>query len=157
MDDPKNQLPMTTSSKGPVSSSRLSPENPNWVAAVTATLARLALHYWRPDFTDKQAALLISDYIRDLEGYSVIQVERACMVFRKGPENKFFPRSGELLAILNPPKAEWDLPPRRLPAFTGYKSPERPASMSVGDVLRKFDSFHAATAWETWKENRLKS
>lgn len=67
---------------------------------ISATLSRLALHYWRPDFTPAQANLLLGDYLEDLRGKTALEVESACREYRLGHENKFFPRSAQLLEII---------------------------------------------------------
>lgn len=94
--------------------------------------------------------MVIEDYLDDLAGFEPWQIERACMEFRRQPENKFFPKSGELLGILRP-KSAWDTPPSRLPKF---RSPPaltgpKPKLRSVGDVLRDHGHGGAAERYET--------
>lgn len=67
---------------------------------ISATLSRLALHFWRPDFTPIQAQYLMEDYLEDLRGYSSNQVESACRNYRRDPENKFFPTPGQLIDLI---------------------------------------------------------
>lgn len=110
----------------------------------------MSLHYWRPDYTPEQARLVIEDYLDDLADFLPSEIERACMTFRRNPENKFFPKSGELLGILNA-KSVWDTPPSRLPKF---RSPPaltgpKPRLKSVGDVLRENGHQLAADKYET--------
>jgi hypothetical protein len=114
-----------------------------------AIIARLSLHYWRPDFSPEQARLIMEDYLDDLEKYSPADVDYACRQYRKGPNSEFFPKIGRLLEILNPPRPAWDLPESKLPKF---RSPPqltgpKPKLKSVAEILR--ESGHAAAA-EKW-------
>ena len=67
---------------------------------VVALLGRLALHYYRPDFTEKQAMLLIADMLDDLRDFSIPQIETACRAWRKKPEATYFPKSGQLIGLM---------------------------------------------------------
>lgn len=49
------------------------------------------------------------DYLSDLSGYSPDSIEAACVSWRRKPEAKFFPRSGELLGILQANKFSFKL------------------------------------------------
>jgi len=115
-----------------------------------AILSRLALHYWRPDFSPEQARMLMADYLDDLVEVSPNQLERACMEFRKKPESTFFPKIGELLAIINPAPQYPDIPPRRLPTFRSAPAltGPKPKLRSVAQVLRDTGHFAAADRWE---------
>jgi hypothetical protein len=116
---------------------------------VAAILAKLSLHYWRPDFSPEQARLIMGDYLDDLRGYSPEQVCRACSEYRKLPDAKFFPTSGALLALLgHGTKSE---PRPRLPTFRAPNllSGPRAKFKSVGDVLREHGEVQAAEKWES--------
>lgn len=93
--------------------------------------------------------MVIADYLDDLAGYTATQVERACMQFRKLPDSKFFPKSGELLVLLSG-RSSFDMPPCRLPTFRAPLALTGPRGKmkSVADVLR--DTGHAAAA-EKWE------
>ena len=60
-------------------------------------LARLSLHFHRPDFGPAQASLIVSDFMADLTGATAAMVDEACGVYRRDPANKFFPTPGMLL------------------------------------------------------------
>lgn len=128
---------------------KTSPQEPSrqqWKIEVSAILARLALHYWRPDFTPEQTKLLISDYLDDLWPYSLPQIERACKEFRMDGDNKFFPKSGELIELMKEKFTQTC--GTRLQRFEGFpvlKGP--PATKSVADILRENGHFAAAEAW----------
>lgn len=62
-------------------------------------LSRLAIHYYRPDFTEGQAKLLIADMVEDLREYSPDVVADACSEYRRKADSKFFPNSGTLRAL----------------------------------------------------------
>lgn len=63
-------------------------------------LSRLALHYWRPDFNPKEAAKLNADYLEDLRGITVEELKAACRTWRRNPDNRFYPTSGQLLELV---------------------------------------------------------
>lgn len=88
------------------------PKSSTKTTEVAASLARLALHYWRPDFTPAQAKLLLADFLHDLQGYPPKDVEYACAAYRQNPENRFYPTPGQLLEILK----RYD-PPRSRPTY----------------------------------------
>lgn len=69
-------------------------------AEISALLARLSLHYWRPDYTPQQAALVVDDFVRDLTGVTAAELVEACDEYRRDPKNRFFPTPGQLLALL---------------------------------------------------------
>ncbi len=65
--------------------------------AIVALLAKLALHYWRPDFTEGQARQLYLDYLDDLRDYAVADIKTAIQAYRTDGTNKFFPSSGQII------------------------------------------------------------
>lgn len=67
------------------------------------SLSRLALHFYRPDFSEQHARLLIDDMVRDLKRVTPEDVERACKLWRTNEASRFFPTSGQLLAMLKNP------------------------------------------------------
>lgn len=106
------------------------------------------MHYWRPGMSSAQYALLFEDYIKDFEGYSVAEIERACAEHRKNPANKYFPRSGELLEIMGRIVIKTPTIERHATPFRGYPALTEPrATKSVADVLRENGHFAAAEAW----------
>lgn len=64
-------------------------------------LSRLAIHYYRPDFTEGQAKLLIEDMVQDLGEFDTDIVTEACSTYRQRKDSKFFPTSGVLRALCN--------------------------------------------------------
>lgn len=68
--------------------------------AILIQLARLALMYWRPDFTPGQAKQLYEMYLDDLSVYSFYDITKACEKFRQNADNKFFPTSGQLRGLI---------------------------------------------------------
>lgn len=62
-------------------------------------LTALSSHYWRPDFSPAQAALLIVDYCRDLADCTLLELDAAIADYRRGQE-KFFPKIGDLRALV---------------------------------------------------------
>src|SRR5262245_40849754 len=67
--------------------------------AILVLLAKLALVYWRPDFTPAQAKQLYSQYLDDLRPYSFADVSEAIEKYRQSPDSKFYPTPGELRGL----------------------------------------------------------
>lgn len=59
-------------------------------------LMSLSVHYYRPDFTEGQARVLIRDMLEDLAEFTPEQVDAAIRAYRRDPKSKFFPTSGQL-------------------------------------------------------------
>lgn len=117
--------------------------SPNTAMEISAHLTKLAMHYWRPDFTPGQMRHLMADYLEDLRGHSPAEIADACARYRRNPENKFYPRSGQLLELM---KIE---PWCRLQTY--HAPPALPAprkTKSVGDVLREHGFVRQADRWE---------
>lgn len=60
----------------------------------------MAVHYYRPDFTEGQARSLIGDMVEDLVEFDIVDVETAITDYRRTPpapgKSKYFPDSGTL-------------------------------------------------------------
>lgn len=87
----------------------------------------------------------------DLEKYSAADINAACIEYRRDVANKYYPKSAELLAILNPKPSEFghDRGPR-LPMYEGPPPLSGPrATKSVAEVLREHGFDHAAGRWES--------
>lgn len=63
-------------------------------------LLRLAISYYRPNFTEGQAKLLVKDMVNDLDRYHVSEIEVAIQKYRRDAANKYFPRSGQLIELI---------------------------------------------------------
>ena len=119
-------------------------------AEIAAILSRLALHYWRPDFDASQTKHLLADFLEDLRGIPVQDIDYATKVYRRDPENQFFPTPGKLLAILKPArKADPSYDAR---AQDSYRAPQlghdfKQATKSVADVLREHGYEAQAAKW----------
>ncbi len=61
-----------------------------------AHLGRLAIQFWRPDFTPEQAKIQYSDFIRLLDGLTADEIRQACDDWMMDPLNRFFPTPGQL-------------------------------------------------------------
>ena len=75
--------------------------------AILTLLARLAQHYWRPDFTATQAKHLYADYLHDLSIYSLRDISEAIEKYRQSAE-QWFPKSGQLVQIIRTIPS-WDI------------------------------------------------
>lgn len=67
-------------------------------------LSKLAVHYYRADFTEAQARSQIGDMVQDLIEFPVPEVEMAITIYRQTPplpgKVKYFPDSSALRAIV---------------------------------------------------------
>jgi hypothetical protein len=146
-DHSRNNLPTTNSSRELSSQSASTVE---WRGQTAAILSKLALHYWRPDFNAGQVKQMLGDYFEDLAAFTPADIEAACAAYRRNPENRYFPRAAELLAILKPKSDPMDRGPR-LQVFRGYPEPARRATKSVAEVLREHGFNNAADRWGSRK------
>jgi hypothetical protein len=120
------------------------PRSSTVATEVAAILSRLALHYWRPDFTPAQAKLMLQDFLHDLDGYTPKDVNYACEVYRQNAENRFYPTPGQLLAILR----RYESPSPRLPRFQAPRQIGMTQSTkTVAQVLREHGYEAAAQSW----------
>lgn len=76
------------------------PYDPQKRAATILMLARLSSHYYRPDFSQGQATLLVEDMADDLSEFTFAEIENAIRDYRRDNANKFYPRSGDLIALI---------------------------------------------------------
>ena len=124
-------------------------------------LMQLGSHFWTPDFTPSQAQHLLADYLDDLSGASVMDVETACRDWRRDPKNTKFPRAANLTEIItkniadrrenNRPKAKfqsrpigWWGQPRKL-WKPEWKESEVPNGQMVRDEVT--DQLRAPRCW----------
>lgn len=76
--------------------------------AILVLLAKLALVYWRPDFTPAQAKQLYGQYLDDLRPFSFRDINDAIEKYRQNPESKFYPTPGQLRGIIETVPS-WDI------------------------------------------------
>lgn len=69
-------------------------------------LMRLAMNYYRPDFTEGQAKLMVKDMVGDLDTYHVNEIDVAIQKYRRDASNRFFPRSGQLIDLIEANRKE---------------------------------------------------
>lgn len=69
-------------------------------------LGRLAVHYWRPDFSPDQARMLYGDFIRLLEGCTAAELREASDEWIMDPLNSFYPTPGKLHELMRGRLAE---------------------------------------------------
>ena len=68
--------------------------------AILALLAKLSLHYWRPDFTPTQAKQLYADYLEDLRPFALSDIANAIAEYRQIGANRFYPSTGQLIDLI---------------------------------------------------------
>lgn len=76
--------------------------------AILAVLAKLAMIYWRPDFTPGQAKHLYAQYLDDLREFAFADIVEAAQKYRRDAANKFFPLPGQLRGLILAVPA-WDV------------------------------------------------
>lgn len=64
---------------------------------MAAILARLALHYVRPDFNQTHVDLIVDDFMDELAGANLEMIRDAARCWLREPDNRFFPTPGGLL------------------------------------------------------------
>lgn len=99
-------------------------------------LGKLALHYWRPDFTPDQAKLMYGDFVHDLDGVTSLELERACAAWRTDPTKEFYPKPGGLLALVKDGLADRARARMGAEYLLGLLVEEKPA----GDAGVEFDA-----------------
>lgn len=67
-------------------------------ATIAVLLTKLAVHYYRPDFTEGQAKSLIRDMVEDLSMFTLGEIDGSIKAYRRDGNNRFFPTSGQLRA-----------------------------------------------------------
>ena len=64
-------------------------------------LAKLSLHYWRPQFTPDQAKHVFGDFAADMAEVTAAELREACDRWRRDAANRFFPTPGQLMALVS--------------------------------------------------------
>lgn len=103
---------------------------------VATAMLKLQAHYWRPDFSPAQAKELYADYIEDLSDLPPDILDAAIGQYRRNPESKFFPRTGELLGFAAPMLEERRRAVLRLERGPGGKPQEQKRSPAEIDRMR---------------------
>ena len=78
--------------------------------AIIVLLAKLAIVYWRPNFTPGQVKQLYSQYLDDLREFAFIDIAEAIEKWRRSGE-VFYPLPGQLRSLITTPY-KWDPSPR---------------------------------------------
>jgi hypothetical protein len=66
----------------------------------------LAVHFYRPDFSEGMARVLIRDMLEDLHEFTTPQVQEACRQWRRDANSKFFPTIGQLRKLASEARTE---------------------------------------------------
>lgn len=85
-------------------------------------LGKLAVHYYRPDFTEGQARQLILDYLDDLADFPLHVTEKAIRAYRCDPGSEFFPKLGRLIELAKRAERDAEAPSKPLPALRESRS-----------------------------------
>lgn len=75
--------------------------------AIIELLAKLAVIYWRPDFTMSQLREMYSQYLDAIEQFAFKDIAAAIEKWRNDGANKFFPTPGELRSLIATPPSWW--------------------------------------------------
>ena len=68
---------------------------------IVVLLTRLQAHYWRPDLPTALSREVMIDRVDDLREFDIAAIEAACNAWRRGAENKWFPKPGEMIALVH--------------------------------------------------------
>jgi hypothetical protein len=89
----------------------------------------------------------MGDYLEDLKDYSAAQISGACAEYRRQADARFYPTSGQLLAILR--KNDPSPSHCRLPTYHAPRQLEAPRAVkSVAEVLAAHGFEKAAEDWK---------
>lgn len=75
--------------------------------AIIELLAKLAVVYWRPNFSEAQLRELYSQYLDAVEKFAFKDIALALEKWRNDGANKFFPTPGELRNLIITPPSWW--------------------------------------------------
>lgn len=101
--------------------------------AILVLLAKLALHYWRPDFGPGQARQLYGDYVDDLIEFPLAAIHGAIGRFRR-ESHQFYPKSGDLRSLIVTPYA-WESSRERLSRLQSEAAQEIAQINGIGGSL----------------------
>lgn len=111
-----------------------------------ALFVRISAHFYRPDLTPSQAQALVEDMADDLGNYPLAEVETAVRRYRAEAENRFFPRSGQIIKIIEQARVE-----RRIDGAA-------PIAFEFGDARPVGWEFHPKRLWARhWRVEDLDS
>ena len=74
---------------------------PAQAVEIAVLIHRLSLHYPDRKLNQQEAQLVTEDWLEDLDGLSHDLIELAFKRWRQGPKCAFFPKAGEILALVN--------------------------------------------------------
>lgn len=101
--------------------------------AILVLLGKLALVYWRPDFTPGQAKQLYSQYLDDLRVFAFKDIAEAVEKYRQDGENKFFPTPGQIREHITK-VPDWDTSSRREHLSECHYRAQRELKNAAGDL-----------------------
>lgn len=67
-------------------------------------LVKLRLHFSLQHLSEIEISILINDYLEDISIYPIDIIEQACIDYRKCEKSLFFPKVGQILALI---KDKW--------------------------------------------------
>ena len=79
----------------------LAASEPATSVEIGVMLHRLSLHYPDRKLNPKEAALVAADWLADLDGVPFDLIETGFKRWRTGPKCAFFPKPGEILALID--------------------------------------------------------
>ena len=79
----------------------LAASEPATSVEIGVMLHRLSLHYPDRKLNPKEAALVAADWLADLDGVPFDLIEIGFKRWRTGPKCAFFPKPGEILALID--------------------------------------------------------
>jgi hypothetical protein len=94
-------------------------------AAIGLEIARATAHF-RPDLRAGQAELMTRDFIQDLGHYRVAEIQAGFAAYRREASNRFFPRPGQIIELIEAGRRERAAAARDEGRFTGKVGESRP-------------------------------
>lgn len=86
-----------SASAGQLQDTHRPPVDPETAGAIGLEVARISAHF-RADLRPAQAELLTKDFIEDLGSYRIADIQAGFSRYRRNPENRFFPKPGQIIA-----------------------------------------------------------
>ncbi len=105
--------------------------------AAVIPLSRLSVHYWQPDRPVAHWQIVVEDFRSGLSRFPLDLIEDACRMWREAtdPPNRFFPKPGELIALIEPRLTERYSALKTLLQIAGREpEPEPPSDADKAEV-----------------------
>lgn len=120
-----------------VLASIMQPATANQIGVV---LAKLSLHCGKQNIPEEHLKFMYQDYFKDLGKYPIKLIEEACSTYRKLPDSRFMPSSGQLIAFMAEKYAKMQFMRMRIDKILGRwvePAPKSNKQVSLDEALAK--------------------